>query len=245
MADKIFEEPRLADVYDWFDSPERPDLDPYVAMTEEFGAQAVIDLGCGTGNLACRLAGLGKDVVGIDPALASLDVARRKPHANRVRWMHGTMAMHADLQADLIAMTGNVAQVFVADDEWRSTLRACREALRPGGRLVFEVRDPAMEAWKNWNREQTYQIVDVPDIGRVESWTDLLDVRLPLVAFRHTFVFHGDGAVLTSDSTLRFRGRSEILDSLSAANFAVEAIRDAPDRPGMEFVFIALRGPDN
>lgn len=241
MADKIFEEPRLADVYDWFDSSARPDLDPYVAMTEEFGAQAVIDFGCGTGNLACRLAALGKDVVGIDPALASLDVARRKPHAERVGWRHGTTAMLAGLRADLIVMTGNVAQVFVTDEEWLSTLSACREALRPGGRLVFEVRDPEKEAWKNWNREQTYQKIDVPDIGTVASWTDLLDAEPPLVAFRHTFVFHRDGAVLTSDSTLRFRGRSEILDALSAANFAVEAVRDAPDRPGLEFVFIALR----
>ncbi|AZN41419.1 class I SAM-dependent methyltransferase [Paenibacillus albus] len=239
MADQIFEEPRLADVYDLFDSPVRPDLDPYIAMAKEFGAQSVIDIGCGTGNLASRLAALGKDVIGIDPALASLNVANRKPYAKRVKWVHGTTAMLSGLNADLITMTGNVAQVFVSDEEWISNLHACRAALQPSGRLVFEVRDPAMEAWKNWNREQTYQMIDAPHIGRVESWTDLIDVQLPLVTFRHTFVFHKDGAILTSDSTLRFRSKSEIVDSLATAGLIVEEIRDAPDRPGLEFVFIA------
>jgi hypothetical protein len=56
-----------------------------------------------------------------------------------------------------------------------------------------------------------------------------------------TFVFGSDGAVLTSESTLRFRGRDELANSLAAANLAVEEVRDAPDRPGREFVFIARR----
>jgi hypothetical protein len=138
-------------------------------------------------------------------------------------------------------MTGNVAQVFVTDQEWTATLHACRAALSPAGRLVFEVRDPAREAWKGWNREQTYKTIEAPGIGTVESWVELVDVRLPLVAFRHTFMFRQDGRVMTSESTLRFRSRSEIADSLERANLTVEPVRDAPDRPGFEFVFIARR----
>jgi SAM-dependent methyltransferase len=243
VADRIFEEPRLADVYDLFDAAERPDLDPYIKMADEFGAQSVIDMGCGTGNLACRLAALGKNVIGVDPAAASLKVACRKAFADRVTWIHGTAETLVGLQTDLIMMTGNVAQVFVKDEEWMSTLHQCRAAIRPGGRLVFEVRDPSKEAWKGWNREQTYQVIEVPETGKVETWIDLLDVQLPLVSFRHTFVFHKDGTVLTSDSTLRFRSKSAIIDSLFSADLPAEDIRDAPDRPGLEFVFIA-RCPD-
>lgn len=239
MADMLFEEPRLAEVYDLFDSAERPDLDPYMAMADEFDAKSVIDLGCGTGTLACRLAGVGKEVIGIDPAAASPKVASGKAYAERVRWIHGTAAKLAGLQADLVTMTGNVAQVFITDEEWMSTLRVCRDIIRPGGRLVFEVRDPSKEAWKKWTREHTYQVMDVPAKGKIETWIDLLDVQLPFVTFRHTFVFHRDGAVITSDSTLKFRSKSEVIDSLSGANFHVEDIRDAPDRPGLEFVFVA------
>ncbi|QYR22418.1 class I SAM-dependent methyltransferase [Paenibacillus sp. sptzw28] len=239
MPDRLFEEPRLAEVYDLFDSSERPDLDPYIAMSDAFGAQSVIDVGCGTGTLACRLAALGREVIGVDPADASLKVASLKAYAHRVRWIHGTTKMLAGLKVDLVTMTGNVAQVFITDEEWMSTLRECRGVIRPDGRLVFEVRDPLKEAWKDWTREQSYQVIEAPEIGRVETWVDLVDVQLPLVSFRHTFVFQRDGTVLTSDSTLRFRSKTEIFNSLFAAGLAVVDVRDAPDRPGREFVFIA------
>ena len=42
-----------------------------------------------------------------------------------------------------------------------------------------------------------------------------------------------------SDSTLRFRSRDELTNSLIAASLVVDEIRDAPDRPGRELVFIA------
>jgi len=140
-------------------------------------------------------------------------------------------------------MTGNVAQVFTTDEEWAATLEAAREALRPGGRLVFERRDPEKKAWLEWNRDQTYRRVVIPEARRVETWTDLADAEGSLVSFRMTFVFGSDGAVLTSQSTLRFRGRDELANSLTAASLAVEEVRDAPDRPGREFVFIARRPP--
>ena len=239
MPDALFAEPKLAEIYDLLDSPARPDLAPYLAIADEFRAHSVIDLGCGTGNLACRLAALGKEVVGVDPAVASLAVAKRKAYADRVRWIPGTAVRLKGLDADLITMTGNVAQVFVLDEEWMATLRACHDALRPNGRLVFEVRDPAKEAWKGWNREQSYKTIEALGIGTVETWVELVKVQLPLVSFRYTFVFREDGSVMTSESTLRFRTRSEIAETLSRAQLTVESVRDAPDRPGLEFVFIA------
>jgi ubiquinone/menaquinone biosynthesis C-methylase UbiE len=239
MPDAIFAEPRLAEIYDLLDDPDRPDLAPYLAIADGFNAHSVIDLGCGTGVLACRFAALGdREVVGIDPAAASLEVAKRKAYADRVRWISGTAAQLQGLRADLITMTGNVAQVFLTDEEWMATLRACRAALNPGGRLVFEVRDPAKEAWKGWNRAQSYHTIEAPGIGSVESWVELVHVQVPLVTFRHIFVFQKDGSVMTSESTLRFRTLSEITETVSASRLAVESVRDAPDRPGLEFVFV-------
>jgi SAM-dependent methyltransferase len=156
MPDAIFAEPRLAEIYDLLDSPDRPDLAPYLAIADEFNAHSVIDLGCGTGVFACRLVALGREVVGIDPTAASLDVAKDKAYADRVRWITGTAAQLEGWHANLITMTGNVAQVFVTDEEWMAALRACRAALSASGRLVFEVRDSAKEAWKGWNRELSY-----------------------------------------------------------------------------------------
>jgi ubiquinone/menaquinone biosynthesis C-methylase UbiE len=238
VADAIFEVRRLAEIYDPIDS-DRSDLDAYLALTDELGATSVVDIGCGTGTFACLLAHSGREVVAVDPAVASLDVARAKPGAELVTWIVGTAAAVPSMQADLVTMTANVAQVFVTDDDWTATLGAARRLLRAGGALAFEVRDPAREAWKDWDRERSYRRVELAEAGAVETWVEVTEVELPLVSFRWTFRFEADGAELTSDSTLRFRSRSEIEASLVDAGFEVAGVRDAPDRPGRELVFIA------
>ena len=243
MVDAHYTEPRLAALYDPLD-PDRSDLEVYAAMAAEFGARSVLDIGCGTGTFACLLASRGFSVTGLDPALASLDIARAKPSGDRVRWVHGGVdALPPALDVDLVTMTGNVAQVFLTDEEWDAVLAAAHAALRPGGRLVFETRDPARRAWLEWERPHTYVKTVLPGIGGVETWEDLIEVSGEFVTFRSTCVFDSDGAVLTSDSTLRFRGTDAVGDSLAAAGFTVGEIRDAPDRPGLEFVFIATARP--
>jgi SAM-dependent methyltransferase len=131
VADAHFEVPRLAEIYDPLD-PDRSDLDAYAAVAGEFGARAVLDIGCGTGTFACLLAGRGLQVTAADPAAASLGVARRKPGARLVRWVDADATALPPLQVDLVTMTGNVAQVFVTDEEWAAVLAAVHEALRPG-----------------------------------------------------------------------------------------------------------------
>lgn len=242
MADPHFEIPRLAEIYDLLDA-DRSDLEAYSAIVDELGARSVLDIGCGTGTFACMLASRGMDVIGLDPAGASLDVARKKRGADRVAWVHGDLCALRPHQVDLATMTGNVAQVFVTDNEWSTTLRACRQALRPGGHLVFESRVPEDEAWLRWTREATYTRALLLGVGPVEYWVEVTGVRRDIVSFRSTYIFETDGAMYTSDSMLRFRSRAQIESSLQEAGFAVKDVRDAPDRPGREFVFIA-RHPD-
>jgi SAM-dependent methyltransferase len=238
VPDPIFADRRLAEIYDPLD-PDRSDLDVYAAIVEEFGARRVLDVGCGTGTFACMLAERGVEVVGVDPAGASLDVARRKPGADRVRWIHGDATMLPPLGTHLATMTANVAQVFLTDEDWLATLRGIRAALTQNGRLVFETRVPERKAWLEWNRQETHNRPDIPGVGVVENWCDLIEVADSLVTFRWTSIFASDGAVLTSVSTLRFRSRQEVERSLQAAGFVVDVVRDAPDRPGRELVFIA------
>src|ERR1700722_4607864 len=128
MADALFEEPRLARVYDPLD-PDRDELLVYAGIAAEFGARSVLDIGCGTGTFACLLAGRGVDVIGADPAGASLDVGRAKPGAGRGGRLRWGAAGLPPPRVDLATMTGNVAQVFVTDAEWDAALRSARAAL--------------------------------------------------------------------------------------------------------------------
>lgn len=242
MADTHFEHRRLVAIYDALDA-DRSDLEAYVDIAEELGAHRVLDVGCGTGTFALLLADRGGDVIGVDPAAGSLDVAQAKPVADRVRWIHGDATSLPPMQVDLATMTANVAQAIVGKPDWEATLRGVRGALRPGGHLVFETRDSAYRAWESWNRAASYRTTDIPGVGEVENWVELTEVKLPLVSFRSTFVFASDGQVLTSDSTLRFRERDEVEAALAEHSFVVEDVRDAPDRPGRELVFVARR-PD-
>ncbi|RKR76476.1 class I SAM-dependent DNA methyltransferase [Frondihabitans australicus] len=241
MPDAKFDDPRLAVLYDALDGP-RDDLDPYLALAQELGAHSIVDIGCGTGEFALLAAGRGFDVTGVDPALASLDVARSKPGADAVAWVHGDAVTAAELglRADLAAMTGNVAQVFVADDAWHAALAGAAAALRPGGHLVFEARRPEARAWEAWASAPTTTTHEVPGVGRVTHRFEVTMVAPPLVTFVDRYLFDS-GESLESTSTLRFRDGSAITGDLVAAGFEVLEVRDAPDRPGLENVFVARR----
>ncbi|QNP68407.1 class I SAM-dependent methyltransferase [Streptomyces roseirectus] len=237
MPDEQFTNPSLAALYDPLHT-DRPDLGAYLDIAREFSARQILDVGCGTGTLALLLAAQGHDVTGVDPARASVDVARAKPGAERVRWLDGdATTLPDDVHVDLALMTGNAAQAVVDEDVWEGTLRGVRAALRPGGRFVFETRDPARRAWEEWTPEESSRRVEVPGVGAVETWYEVTEVALPLVTFRTTFVVAGE--VLTSMSTLRFRERDEVAAGLERHGFGVEEVRGAPDRPGREFVFFA------
>jgi SAM-dependent methyltransferase len=240
VADDIFEHPRLIAIYDALD-PDRGDLDVYAAIAEGLGARRVLDLGCGTGTFALLLANRGFEVIGVDPAGGSLDVARAKPGSSRVHWIQGDATALPPMQVDLVTMTANVAQAIVDRLEWEGTLHGVYGALRPGGHFVFETRDPAYRAWREWNRADSYSITEIQGVGAVESWVDVVEVSGPLVRFRWTWVFASDREVLTSDSTLRFRTRDEVEAALFANGFALDKVRGAPDRPGRELVFFVRR----
>jgi SAM-dependent methyltransferase len=241
VPDAIFDHPRMARIYDDLEG-ERDDLDHYETIVAELGARRVLDVGCGTGELACRLSRRGVDVVGVDPATASLDVARGKPGSDRVRWICGdATSMPAPAPGDLVdlaVMTANVAQVFLTDDDWRATLAAVRTWLAPEGRLVFETRVPARHGWEEWTRDRSFEVCDTV-AGRVETWVDLREVSLPFVTFECVVRFLDDGTELVSSSTLRFRDLAELEQSLAATGFIVDQVRDAPDRPGREWVVFA------
>lgn len=118
-------------------------------------------------------------------------------------------------------------------------LIAARSALHPSGHLVFETRIPAARGWEERTAGRSTSVARTIE-GPVESWVDLTAVDLPFVSFRWTYRFLDDGTELASDSTLRFREHEEITESLDAAGFVVREARDAPDRPGREWVFVAV-----
>lgn len=220
--DQHYVDPRLVALYDR-DNPRGADTDFYLALATELDVRTILDLGCGTGLLTRELAIAGRCVIGVDPAPAMLAYARRQPGAERVQWIEGNASALGTPAADLVLMTGNVAQVFLDDAAWAATLRAIHTALRPGGYLAFESRNPDDRAWEHWNRSATDEQSDSP-FGPLTCWLDLVSVGNGRVCFEGHNVFANTGEDVVVSSELRFRTLVEITDSLVEAGFVVEQV---------------------
>jgi SAM-dependent methyltransferase len=226
--DQHYIDPRLVELYD-IENTRGADTDFYVHLAADLGARTILDLGCGTGLLTRELAVDGRQVIGVDPAAAMLAYARRQPGADRVQWVEGDASALGTPAADLAIMTGNVAQVFLDDTEWATTLRAIHTALRSGGHLAFESRNPDDRAWERWNREATYERFDSPH-GPMECWLELVSVGNGRVRFEGHNIFTATGEVVVASSELRFRSLAELIDSLANAGFTVENMYGDWDR---------------
>ncbi|UUW90320.1 class I SAM-dependent methyltransferase [Pimelobacter simplex] len=201
----------------------------YERLALAHGARDAVDLGCGTGSLARRWAGHGLRVHAVDPDPAMIRVAAgRGDVAGRVAWTVGYSDVLATGSADLVVMTGHVAQVFVEDVAWSAVLADAGRALRLGGLLAFEFRHPQARAWEGWTRAATLRIVETGD-GPVEFWHETVEVDLPRVAY-DTFTRNlATGEVVAHRDVLAFRSPDAIAASLAAAGFAVDRLRGSWD----------------
>ncbi|OUC94928.1 class I SAM-dependent methyltransferase [Streptosporangium minutum] len=243
MRHAEFNDPRLVAVYD-AECPWSRDDDFFLSVVGETPKARVLDLGCGTGRLALGMAAAGHTVTGVDPARASLQAARVKPGAEQVTWIEGAAETLPERSFDVVVMTSHVAQFFVDDDEWSRALAAVERSLVPGGRLVFDSRDPRDRGWERWNPIDSRRRVRLPDGLEVDSWTRVTAVQSGVVSFIHHYVFPDEE--LVSTATLRFRTEEELRASLRAAGFSVEWIYGGWDRQAVgegdgEFLVIARK----
>jgi SAM-dependent methyltransferase len=217
-----FRDPRLVEVYDAAFGWSRDD-EFFVSVVKQFPRSRVLDLGCGTGRLALALSEAGHLVTGVDPAAASLAAARGKPGAASVTWLDGTSADLATRSFDVAVMTSHVAQFFVTDDAWGQALGDLARALVPGGRLVFDSRDPAARQWERWNPTESRRIVTLADGRAVTTWTEVTERRGGVVDVALTYRFP-DRLELVSSASLHFREEALLRSTLGQAGFEVEHV---------------------
>lgn len=248
MRNAEFNDPRLAQIYE-MQCPWGPSDQFFLDLANEDPNSRVIDLGCGTGQITMKLADAGHKVTGIDPAVASLDLARAKPRAERVTWIEGSSARAPANAFDLALMTNHVAQFITDDEAWLALLRDLHGALIPGGRLAFDSRDPVARGWEKWNPSDSRKQMELTDGGELVIWTEVTEVLGELVNFTHHYVFSSTEDELLSQMTLRFRPERTLRTSLEAAGFEVEAIyggwqRESVGKGNGEFIVIARRKLD-
>jgi SAM-dependent methyltransferase len=217
-------DPRLVALYDSL-APERPDIPFYVDLAAQLPAETVADVGCGTGRLAVELARRGHRVLGVDPSAAMLDAARRRPGGELVRWARGDASHLAAGEWDMVVLSGNVVQVITDDRALLATFAAIRRALRPGGRLVFDSRNPAARCWTRWTPRDSHRTLH----GGVQVWYANTRADGDRVGFETHYRFPG-GEKVVSRGELRFRSYAWLKHALTGAGFTLDPMdSEAPD----------------
>ncbi len=214
MLSAAYADARLAALYDALNPP--GDGAGFYLSLPGRPPQAILDMGCGTGQLACAFAARGHRVTGADPAPAMLAVARARPGGDRVRWIQTDAAgLSGPARFDLIVLTGHVFQLLLGDDDVRAALAALSGHLAPGGRLAFETRNPEVREWQYWSPGETRQRIGT-GAGTAEVHYGIRSVTGQLVTYETCIRFPG-GEQVTVPDTLRFMDRAELAGFLAGA----------------------------
>lgn len=219
--DRLYHDPELADFYDLENGWERsPDLAFCQALAAE--AESVLDLGCGTGELAVALAD-GRRVVGVDPAPAMLAIARKKPGAEGVRFVEGdARALRLGQRFDLVVLTGHAFQVFLSEADRRAALATIAAHLTPGGRFVFDSRNPVCREWEEWGPRDSMRLVDHPRFGPVAAWNDVAhDPETGIVTYGTHYEIRATGKRLSAASRIAFPEKAELEAQIAEAGLRV------------------------
>jgi ubiquinone/menaquinone biosynthesis C-methylase UbiE len=246
VVDRLFSEPGLAALYDGFCPRERRgDFSFYLPLV--MSAEAVLDVGCGTGALLhwARESGHTGRLCGLDPAVGMLEQARKR---SDIEWILGDLASIGwDREFDLIVMSGHAFQVLVEDDDLRASLAAIRSALTANGRFAFETRNPLVREWERWTAANPAEVTDAAGaVVRMARKVETL-VEGNIVSFTHTFTSPNWDRPQVSRSKLRFLDADSLSSFLSDAGLAIEEQFGDWDRQPLtetsaEIITIARRG---
>lgn len=190
---------------------------------------SVLDVGCGTGSILkrARFDGHAGRLVGLDPDVAMLEVARER---DDIAWHEGrAIGIPWAGEFDLAIMSGNAFQCLITDEEIAASLAAIRRALHPGGTFAFDTRNPRAKAWLAWDQLEPMPVVDAAGRELAISY-DVLEVSDGLVTLTENTATR-DGPPLRVDrGQLRFVDQEALGQFLGQAGFEVAARFGAWDR---------------
>ena len=104
-----------------------------LAFLPENPAQAILDLGCGTGTLTAQLAARGSRVIGVDSARPMVERARAQ-YPELTFEVCDALALPFEGEFDVVF--SNAVFHWIADHD--TLLENVKKALKPGGQLICE-----------------------------------------------------------------------------------------------------------
>jgi 2-polyprenyl-6-hydroxyphenyl methylase/3-demethylubiquinone-9 3-methyltransferase len=129
---------------------------PVMQAIEHCGAKRVLDIGCGNGALAARLADRGLTVTGIDTSASGIEVARTSvPRAQfAVQSVDGDLGVLAPESFDAAVSMEVIEHLFNP----RALVRLAHRVLKPGGHLIVTtpyhgfLKNLALSVTNGWDK---------------------------------------------------------------------------------------------
>lgn len=119
----------------------------YVSQAKKHG-DPVLELACGTGEIAIMIAKEGMSVTGLDFSQIMLDQAIRKSKEINlvIRWIKEDMT-HFSLKSKYLSiiMPGAAMNWILSNEDIESCLSCVKEHLTENGRFIFDVFNPDLE----------------------------------------------------------------------------------------------------
>ncbi len=210
--------------------------------------QRVLDLGCGPGLYAAHLAARGAEVTGVDISQGSLDYATRyaRAHGLPCRYICRSF-LTIDYEGEFDAamqVYGELSTLEPADRD--DFLRRIHRALRPGGRLAFDVSTPHLHAEaglrNGWYVSEGGFWKPGPHLVLEQGFAYEGDLNL------HQYVVvEADGAVSVYRNWFQEYTPETIVPVLERQGFAVEglwgSLAGAPCRPDGDWVAVVAGKP--
>ncbi len=150
-----------------------------------------------------------------------LRYAAARPGGGAVRWIRGDSSAIPPDEFDYAVMTGNVAQ-HILGPSWSQTLLRVQRALRSGGVLAFESRNPLVRAWDAWATDD--KTVRPTSHGPLRESLDVSERPDGLVVLTAHNVFERTGEHIVETQTLAFRHHDVIERQLLDAGLAIDAV---------------------
>jgi SAM-dependent methyltransferase len=162
----------------------------------------VLDIGCGTGEFAKRLAQDGKIVVGVDPSESMLDIARSKCPFTMFYRATAT-SYNVNARFDAIIMMGGVLGYQESIDNVVLALRRARTHLNPGGVLVFDVWNCL--AVMSQRPGERVKVVDTPDGEIIRGVSSSLDMDDSICNVNYALWRHRGNIIIKTTESHRMR----------------------------------------
>ncbi|MGN7311133.1 class I SAM-dependent methyltransferase [Alkalicoccobacillus gibsonii] len=193
----------------------------FCTLLKKANAKVVADLGCGTGQLTEQFVKEGYQITAIDPNQEALERARKKEIQGSVEWILGDSSELKHHTYDVVIMTSNVAQVFLTSDSWKQMLLDVYRALKPGGHLIFDVRNPLAKVWEEWEQDLSPDYAKHPQSGDdLEILTEYEGFTEDVFTFYESVKHVPSGEILQRERLqLRFQPKEEIDLSLKQVGF--------------------------